>query len=176
MIRTVGWRTRDDFMDRFGSLYEHSPWIAERVLDAMQNDAQGQKQTLNSLDERFRTVVVAAGRARQLALLNAHPELACAPRDQEKLTADSQSEQSGAGLDQCTAEEFVVFTQLNRQYRDRFGFPFIMAVSGYHRREILTAFRQRLVNDPEAEFARAIEEVCRIGRLRLEKLFEIADE
>ncbi len=163
-------------MDRFGSVYEHSPWIAGQVFDSIQNDGRSSGQTLNEMDERFRCVVLAADRVRQLALLNAHPQLACAPRDQEKLTADSQNEQSGAGLDQCTKEEFTAFSHLNRQYRERFGFPFIMAVSGYQRQDILKAFRARVANDKETEFAQAIGQVCRIGHLRLEKLIGISDE
>ncbi len=176
MKGATGWSARAEFMERFGSVYEHSPWIAAQVFDAIQNDGQSTGQALDEMDERFRSVVLAAGRRRQLALLNAHPELACAPRDQKKLTADSQNEQSGAGLDHCTKDEFTAFTRLNRQYRERFGFPFIMAVSGYQRQEILKALQSRVANDRKREFSEALEQVCRIGRLRLEKLLEIPYE
>lgn len=157
---------REAFLARFGSLYENSPWIAERVLEA----GCGIHDGIERLERAFRRVVMEAGRERQLALLNAHPELACAKADRASLTDDSRSEQSGAGLDRCSPDEFAEFGRLNRAYRARFGFPFIMAVRGFQRGEILAEFRRRIGNQPEDEFEEALRQVCRIGRLRLKEI------
>ena len=155
---------RDEFIHRFGPVYEHSAWIAEQVFD------QGQAATreIENLHKHFCSVIRSAGTDRQLALLNAHPELACA---QGALTDDSKNEQSGAGLDQCTAEEFREFSALNQDYREKFGFPFIMAVKGCNRRDILESFRARLDNSGYEEFQTAVEQVIRIGRFRIEGIF-----
>ncbi len=162
----------DEFMARFGGLYEHSPWIAEKVFDLSDGEIrQTGEAGLEVLDRYFHSVVSDANRERQLELLNAHPELACTAVAQVNLTADSKTEQSAAGLDQCTQEEFVEFGQLNCRYRNKFGFPFILAVRGLNRQEILKIFRQRLDQDPEIEFAEAVRQVCRIGRFRLETHF-----
>jgi 2-oxo-4-hydroxy-4-carboxy-5-ureidoimidazoline decarboxylase len=105
----------------------------------------------------------------KLSLLRAHPDLAgkLALAD---LTASSQSEQKGAGLDQCTPDELARFTELNELYKHKFGFPFIFAVKGFHRTDILDAFERRVKNDAETEFNEAIEQVHRIAKLRLEAL------
>jgi OHCU decarboxylase len=158
---------RDRFMERYGSLYEHSPWIAEAVFDTLGSDPQ----SLQDLDQAFRLVVLSAGLEQQFELLNAHPELACALAGPSQLTPASSEEQSSAGLDQCNEAEYAEFADLNRTYRETFGFPFIVAVRGYRRPEILEIFRQRLSNDADSEFSEAIRQVCRIGRLRLEALF-----
>ncbi len=155
-------------MDRFGSLYENSPWIAEQVFEEGSATAQG----LEELHNNFRCVVLSADLEQQFELLNAHPELACSQAEQSMLSAESSEEQSGAGLDQCTEEEFFEFSELNQAYRELFGFPFILAVKGYERQEILEIFHERLGNDPESEFAEALRQVVWIGRFRLEALFD----
>ena len=161
-------RDLDDFIGRLSSLYEYSPWISEQVFESGDAVYLG----LEELHDSFRSVVLSAGLEQQLDLLNAHPDLACAREEQSMLTAESQDEQIGAGLDQCTEEEFDEFGELNRIYRETFGFPFILAVKGYTRQEILEVFRDRLGNDPGSEFAEALRQVCRIGRFRLEALFD----
>ncbi len=103
----------------------------------------------------------------QLAVLRAHPDLAGKLAVGEALTADSSAEQAGAGLDQCTAEEFERFQALNEDYKARFRFPFILAVRGLHRRDILAAFEARVGNDPDTERATAVAQVNRIAALRL---------
>jgi OHCU decarboxylase len=154
-------------MERYGALYEHSPWIAEQVFETLGEGDHSREE----LEQCFRDTVLSASLEQQLELLNAHPELACARSERLHLTEESSMEQSVAGLDQCTEEEYEAFNRLNRQYRDSFGFPFILAVRGYRREEILQIFRERIGNDPDAELSEAIRQVCRIGQFRLEAVF-----
>ena len=111
-----------------------------------------------------------APREQCLELLCAHPDLACGVRERALLGADSQSEQASAGLDACTPEEFIEFQSLNLAYREQFGFPFIIAVSGMDRHEILKRFRDRIERSQEEEFKTAVENVIRIIGFRLEKI------
>lgn len=157
---------RDAFVARFGGVYEHSPWAAERAWEAGLGPETG---TPERLAAAMQAQVAAAGREAQLALLRAHPDLA-GKLGLAELTEDSRGEQAGAGLDQCSAEELAEFRALNDRYRARFGFPFIFAVKGWRRGEILEAFRARVENDPEDEFAEALEQVRRIALLRIEAM------
>jgi OHCU decarboxylase len=117
-------------------------------------------------------VLAGADREAKFALIRAHPDLAGKAAVAGDLTADSASEQAGAGLDRCSPEEFARFQDLNAAYKGKFGFPFIIAVRGLGRTEILDAFERRIANDPEAEFATAIEQINRIARMRLAALAE----
>ncbi len=112
-------------------------------------------------------IVEAAGHERQLALLRAHPELAGKLAIARDLTADSRIEQASARLDQCTLQEFARFQELNAAYNAWFGFPFIIAVRGLQRADILAAFERRIGNDKAAEFREALDQVHKIARLRL---------
>jgi len=103
-----------------------------------------------------------------MALLRAHPDLAGKLAKSGELTAESTAEQAGAGIDQCTDEEFSEFTHLNNEYREKFNFPFILAVKGRHRTEILEVFRTRVSNEVAAEFREALNQVHQIAKLRLE--------
>src|SRR5438270_13536304 len=114
--------------------------------------------------------VEAAPRERQLALLRAHPDLASRLAIRGELTAHSTSEQAGAGLDKCSPEEFARFTELNGAYKAKFDFPFITAVKGRQRGEILAAFERRLGNDAATEFRTALDEVHKIALFRLREL------
>ncbi|MBP2312872.1 2-oxo-4-hydroxy-4-carboxy-5-ureidoimidazoline decarboxylase [Azospirillum soli] len=156
---------RAAFLTRFGGVFEHSPWIAEGAWDAgpIPDTAEG-------LHAAMVAVLRAAPREKQLALLNAHPDLAGKLAVRGELTADSSLEQASAGLDRCTPEEFARFTDLNDAYKARFGFPFIMAVKGRSRAEILEAFEARVHNGPEEEFATALAQVERIAWLRLKDM------
>lgn len=156
---------RSEFVGRFGGVFEHSPWIAAAVFDA--GAAAGDVAALHAA---MCAVFRAAGRARQLAVVRAHPDLAGRLALAGGLTADSAAEQQSAGLDRCSPDELRRFTGLNDAYRARFGFPFIMAVKGRSRAEILAAFERRLGNDPEAELATALAEIERIAALRLAEL------
>jgi OHCU decarboxylase len=156
---------RDGFLARYGGVYEHSPWIAAAVWD--KGAAMDEAETLAGA---MAAEVEAAGEAARLALLCAHPDLAGKLAVRGELTADSTSEQAGAGLDQCSEAEFAEFQRLNDAYKARFGFPFILAVKGYDRAGILAAFRRRAGNDRATEFREALDQVHRIARLRLQAL------
>ncbi len=154
-----------DFIARYGGIYEHSPWVAERVL------ALGIDTTDTEIVARLMADVVDnASRDRQLELIRAHPDLAGKAQVAGELTAESTAEQSSAGLDQCSRTEFERFQALNAAYHEKFGFPFVMAVRGSSRNEILEAFAQRLQNDHELEFETALVEIHKIARLRLEAM------
>ena len=156
-----------EFMTQFGGIYEHSPWVAESIWD--QGLGPDDRQ-LAHFAARMREIVDGAGPGRQLALLRAHPELAGRLAIAGALTAESSSEQAGAGLDRCTPDEFARFSELNDRYGARFGHPFIIAVRGLERTDILAAFAARIGNDPATEFTTALSEVHKIARLRLELL------
>lgn len=147
--------TRDAFLARYGGVYEHSPWVAEACWPPPED-----------LGCAMRAVVDAAPRERKLALIRAHPELA----SRTKMAEASVKEQAGVGLDQCTPDEFEAFQRLNAAHNARFGFPFIYAVKGATRAEILAAFEARLANDPETEFETAIAQIHRIAGFRLADL------
>lgn len=159
--------SREDFLARYGGVYEKTPWIARDVFDA---GLARRDDEIAVLAGRMRACVEAAGYDEQLALLVAHPDLAGKLASAGALTAESTTEQAGAGLDQCTPDELTEFQRLNTAYTNRFGFPFILAVAGYRRPQILDIFRQRAANGLELEFSTALEQVHKIARLRLTAL------
>ena len=152
------------FVARYGGVYEHSPWVAEtlyrRGLSTVESTPEG-------LATAMAEIVAQAGDDLKLALIRAHPDLAGRAAIAGDLTRESRSEQAGAGLDRCTAEEFRRFQGLNADYRRKFGFPFIVAVAGLTRHDILDAFEARLRNDSATEFRTALAQIDRIARLRL---------
>ena len=154
-----------DFIARYGGIYEHSPWVAEQVapLAAESDDVE-------CLATLMADCVDNAGSEQQLALIRAHPDLAGKAQIAGELTADSTAEQASAGLDQCSKVEYERFQALNDAYKDKFGFPFVMAVRDSSRNEILDAFTARLKNDYDLEFETALEEIHKIARLRLEAM------
>ena len=156
-------------MDVFGGVYEHTPWIAEAVYAA---GLTGSQDTVAGLHDSLRTNVDNADDEKKLALLRAHPDLAGKLAISGELTADSTSEQASAQLDKCTPEEFAEFQSLNDRYKEAFGFPYILAVRGRNRQEILENFRSRVDNTPDTEFAEALKQVHRIALLRIEALFQ----
>ena len=156
---------RQEFVERFGGVFEHSPWVAEGAWDAGLNpDSAGE------LHARMCAVLRSATHERQLGVLNAHPDLAGRLALAGQLTADSTAEQASAGLDKCTPEEFEQLQALNDAYKAKFSFPFIMAVKGRTRAEIIQAFEERVNNDAETEFATALRQVERIALLRLDDM------
>jgi OHCU decarboxylase len=159
--------TDDAFMASFGSIYEHADWVASNILAEGICDADDE---ISHLATRMAAIVDAAGHEAQLTLLRAHPELAGKLALAGELTAESTNEQAGAGLDQCSPEEFDAFQRLNTAYGDKFGHPFIIAVRGLNRSDILAAFERRINNDAATEFATALAEVHKIARLRLEAM------
>jgi len=158
---------RRRFIEIFGGIYEHSPWVAEQLFD---RGLSCREEQPGGMAAALAAVVDAASKESQLELLRAHPDLAGRAALAGGLTAASRGEQSGAGLDQCSQEELDEFHHLNRRYQEKFGFPFIVAVKGLDRRQILERFRQRLDNGGEEEFSTALEQVHKIAGLRLKEL------
>ena len=151
-----------EFVARYGGIYEHSAWVAEETAgDAMANE------DLEQIAVIMAECVDNASTERQLALIRAHPDLAGKAQLVGELTQDSTTEQSKAGLDQCSADEYAQFQTLNDRYHEKFGFPFVMAVRASTRAEILTAFAARLENDATTEFETALQEIHKIARLRM---------
>lgn len=150
-----------DFVGRFGSVYEHSPWMAEHAA------ARRPFASLTALHAALAGAVAAAGADAQAALLRAHPDLAGRAALAGAVTPESRLEQASAGLDRLTPDEMTRFTQVNETYRQRFGFPFILAVKHWGKEHILAAFDGRLANSREAEMATALAEVDKIAFSRL---------
>jgi OHCU decarboxylase len=153
------------FLEFFGDVFEHSPWLAE---GAHESGLGPETDTAEGLHGALIQVLRAADRAKKLALIRAHPDLAgrLAIAD---MTADSQGEQASAGLDRLSLQERDRFLALNEAYKEKFGFPFIMAVKGRSKEEILLSFEERLGHDPEQEFERALAEIEKIALLRLKE-------
>nr|CAD6409597.1 OHCU decarboxylase [Rhizobium sp. Q54] len=158
---------REDFIARFGGVFEHSPFIAERAYDRglifVPLTAKGVHQALVSV---FR----GASHEERLGVLRAHPDLAGKLAIAGELTEDSRQEQAGAGLDRLSPEQHARFTELNTAYTEKFGFPFIIAVKGLGKDDILAAFERRIGNGLDEEFDTACAQVERIAGLRLAAL------
>ena len=157
---------RAAFVATLGGIFEHSPWVAERAIDARPF------ASVDALHDAMLAAVRGAPANLRLALLRAHPELAGKAAVRGELTVDSTKEQSGAGLDRCSPEEFARLTALNDAYNAKFGFPFILAVKGYDRGGILREFARRVEHDRDAEHDEALAQIARITRFRLDVLFE----
>jgi len=155
---------REAFIAAFGAIYEHSPWVAAAVWPQAENGGLGSVQALAAA---MAQAVADAPREVQLVLLRAHPELAGRAAVAGTLTAASAHEQRGAGLDQCSPQELAEIQRLNRSYLEKFGFPFIIAVTGLTRDGIIATMAQRLAREPEAERAEALRQVDRIAWIRL---------
>ncbi len=153
------------FLERFGDIFEHSPHIAER---AHRTGLSVNEDTALGLHASLVAQMRAMGRDDKLALINAHPDLAGRLAMAGRLTSDSAAEQGSAGLDRLTADELARFTQLNDSYRARFGFPFIFAVKGRTKGEILDGFERRLTHDSDTEFEEALRQIEHIALLRLQ--------
>jgi OHCU decarboxylase len=158
---------RDEFVAAFGSIFEHSPWVAERAFGLELGPAHDCAAGLhNALARAFRS----ASAEERLGVLKAHPDLAGRLAQAKRLTAESTAEQASAGLDALTDDERATFTRLNESYTQKFGFPFIIAVKDHGKAGILAAFRARIDNDRDEEFTTACRQVERIAELRLAAL------
>ncbi|HEV7437779.1 MAG TPA: 2-oxo-4-hydroxy-4-carboxy-5-ureidoimidazoline decarboxylase [Pseudorhizobium sp.] len=158
---------RQDFIARFGGVFEHSPFIAERAYD---EGLLFVPLTAKGVHEAMVSVFRQASHKERLGVLRAHPDLAGKLAIAGGLTEDSRNEQAGAGLDRLNPQEHARFTELNDAYTEKFGFPFIIAVKGLDKHEILDAFERRIHNNPEQEFETAAAQVERIASLRLAAL------
>lgn len=158
---------RDEFVQRFGSIFEHSPWIAERAFELELGPAHDSAGGLhNALCRPFRS----ASEAERLSVLTAHPDLAGKLAQAKRLTEESTKEQASAGLDALTDAERARFTELNTAYVEKFGFPFIIAVRDNDKASILKAFETRIANNRDQEFPTACKQVERIAWYRLHDL------
>ncbi len=152
------------FVAAFGDIFEHSPWIAEGAWHS------APFSSFEALHQAMANVLDAAGPEAAVALVRVHPDLAGKAALAGDIAPDSRAEQTASGLSSLTPEELARFTRLNAAYRQKFGFPFVMAVRSSGKDAILAAFEERLGNDGHAELARAIAEIKTIARLRLEAI------
>lgn len=153
-----------DFTAALGAIFEHSPWVAEQA-------AAGRPfADVEALHAAMVEKIEAAGAAAQLKLIRAHPELGGKLAVRGELTAESTQEQAGAGLNQCSPQEFAELTDLNARYGEKFGFPFILAVRGHSRQSIIAEFRRRIELTPEQEQQESLRQIYRIGLFRLQDL------
>ena len=153
---------KSDFISIFGNVFEKTQWIAEKAYNSKPY------KNLEELFSKMMEIFENSKKEKHLEILNAHPDLAI----EKKLTEDSKNEQKNASLNQCTDEEFVEFRKLNNEYKKKFGFPFIIAVKGKNKEEILNNFRQRLTNNINLEFEEAKKQVKKIASSRLSEIIK----
>jgi OHCU decarboxylase len=166
--------TKEDFINIFGGVYEHSPWVAESAFE------QCTAYSLDEVHKIMKNIVNQSSYESKITLIKAHPDLGIKKAKLKELTQSSQTEQSSAGLDQLTDEEYDEFNSLNTAYKAKYDFPFIVAVKGLtksnildqfkNRSNILDQFKNRLENTEEEEFNTALEQIHKIAYLRLEEL------
>jgi len=162
MINKINKLSKSEFIKVFANIFENARWIAEELYNRKPFD------NFEELSLKILNIFEIATKEKKLKILNAHPDLANKTKI-SLLTPDSLKEQTSAGLDQCTEEEFNEFKKLNDIYK-KFGFPFILAVRGKTKTEILNNFRKRISSEQETEFDEAVEQVKLIASLRLEEL------
>ena len=162
MINKINKLPQSEFIKIFANIFENARWIAEELY------VQKPFNDFEELSSKIFNIFENATKDKQLKILNAHPDLANKTKI-SLLTPDSLKEQTSAGLDQCTEEEFSEFKKLNDTYK-KFGFPFILAVKEKTKIEILNNFRKRISSDPEIEFDEAVKQVKQIASLRLKEL------
>ena len=162
MINKINKLSQSEFIKVFANIFENARWIAEELYN------QKPFNNFEELSLKILNIFETTTKEKQLKILNSHPDLA----DKTKislLTPDSLKEQTNAGLDQCTEEEFNEFKKLNDIYK-KFGFPFILAIKGKTKIEILNIFRKRISSDSKIEFNEAVNQVKQIANLRLKEL------
>ena len=162
MINKINKLSQSEFIKVFANIFENARWIAKELYN------QKPFEDFKDLSSKMLNIFENTTKEKKLKILNDHPDLG----DRAKisgLTPESLKEQTGAGLDQCTKEEFSEFKKLNDAYK-KFGFPFILSVRGKSKIEILNNFRKRVVSEPKKEFDEAIKQVKQIASLRLEEL------
>ena len=162
MINKINNLSQGEFTEVFGNVFENASWIAEKLY------AQKPFRNFKDLSEKMLNIFELTDKQHKLMILNSHPDLAKKTKIRLQ-TPDSLKEQTDAGLDQCTEEEFNEFKKLNDTYK-KFGFPFILAVRGKTKMKILNNFRKRISSDPEIEFDEAVKQVKQIASLRLKEL------
>ena len=155
-----------EFVTTLAGIFEHSAWVAQRVLPLRPF------ASVEQLHHAMSDIVLQSSREERLALIRSHPQLAGKEAERGKLTEDSRNEQAGARLNHCSAEELKQLRALNQQYLDKFGFPFVIAVKGLNRYDILQAMNLRIQHNTEDEFTTSLEQIARIAEFRLKNLIQ----
>ena len=153
---------KSDFLTIFGNVFEKSEWISEKVFDL---------RPFKNFEDLFSKIIGIYENSDKkiiLKILNSHPELAV----EKKLTMNSKNEQKNANLNECTNDEYNKFKKLNIEYKKKFDFPFIIAVKGKNKDEILDYFRERIKNSLDEEFLEAKKQVKKIATFRLEEIIK----
>ena len=161
-IDKVNKLNKSGFISIFGNVFEKTEWIAQKSYDS--KPYKNFEELFSKMVEIFEN----SNKESHIKILNAHPDLAIGKR----LTEDSKNEQQNASLNQCTNEEFLEFKKLNEEYKKKFGFPFITAVKGKNKEEILNSFRQRITNNINLEFEEAKKQVKKIANFRLGEIIK----
>ena len=161
-IDKVNKLNKSDFISIFGNVFEKTEWIAQKSYDS--KPYKNFEELFSKMVEIFEN----SNKESHIKILNAHPDLAI----EKRLTEDSKNEQQNASLNQCTNEEFLEFKKLNEEYKKKFGFPFINAVKGKNKEEILNSFRQRITNNINLEFEEAKKQVKKIASFRLSEIIK----
>ena len=154
--------SKSDFISIFGNVFEKTGWIAEKTY------ALKPFNNFQELFSKMMEIFENSKKENHLEILNAHPDLVV----EKQLTDDSRKEQNNASLNQCSDQEFKEFKKLNEEYKKKFRFPFIVAVKGKNRKEILNNFRQRITNNINLEFEEAKEQVKKIANFRLSEIIK----
>ena len=154
--------SKSDFISIFGNVFEKTEWIAEKAYNSKPY------KNFEELFLKMMKIFENSEKESHLEILNAHPDLAI----EKKLTKDSRNEQENANLNECSEEEFKEFKKLNEEYKKKFRFPFIIAVKGKNKEEILNSFRQRITNNINLEFEEAKEQVKKIASFRLSEIIK----
>ena len=159
-LKKINSLNKSEFLTIFGNIFEKSEWISEKAftLKPFKN--------LDNFISEIINIYESSDNEKILEIFNLHPELAV----EKKLTINSETEQKQANLKECTIEEFEEFKKLNLEYKNKFGFPFIIAVKGKNKTEILNNFRQRILNDIESEFKEAKKQVKKIATFRINEI------
>ena len=165
-IDEINRSSAERFVELLGGIFEHSPWVPELVYP----DRPFASRV--ALHQAMSAAVRRAPEVHRMELLCSHPELAGREASEGTLTNASKSEQAKAGLNQCSAEELAEIGSLNQAYRAKFGFPFILAVTGLDKHQIIAAMKNRLKNKEDREFETALGEVEKIARIRIDALID----
>lgn len=163
-IAQINQLSKQQFVESLGRIFEHSPWVAQAAFDW---------RPFESVTQLHATMVGIIDRSspqQRMTLIRNHPELAGKEASAGMLTTDSGKEQSGAGLDQCSAEQLSQLRALNQTYQEKFKFPFIIAVTGLNRQQIIEALASRGTNTSEVECETSLAEIAKIGKIRLDAL------
>ena len=154
--------SKTEFISIFGNIFEKTEWIAERCYESKPYN------NLDDLVSKMMKIFENSEKEKHLEILNSHPDLVV----EKRLTENSKNEQKNASLNQCSDKEFLEFKNLNEEYKKKFGFPFIIAVKGKNKEEILNSFRQRITNNINLEFEEAKKQVKKIANFRISEIIK----